>query len=406
MPRKAKYESIQARYFRWRIMPKRYGVWYADGRSNQPSVGRHSLGTKNKDEAFRLLHQLDAKMAVRQGLADPAILEADRGESLTIMEGAEAYLQHVGRPTVAGGASKSTLKRYKPVFDKFTRYATDEGVQTWDSVSKRLVEGYASWLDDNGYAYRTEYLELTTIKQAIHWLADEGLIPVRCIFKLPLQKPDGSPTYCYSQAEVRAMISYCAAAPKLLWLGRVICTLAYTGMRIGELAQLEWRDIDLDDGVIHVRDESRGATRRGDNGDRTTKSRRSRVVPIHRDLRRAFGELDPDRQGRVFLGPLGGKLKPDTVRNVLTREVLPSVARRLYPKNPSPAMLRGRVHSLRHTFCTLAYRAGWQERTILDVMGHTDSAVTQLYRHLAWDEYREAIDHFDSLDGVDDDIAN
>lgn len=398
MPKKSKYELIQSRFFRWRIMTNQFLVWYADGRSNHLNLGRHSLGTKSKDEAIQLLHQLDAVMAVRHGLADASILGEEDEEQLTLAEGVRLYLKYVGRPEVAGGASPKTVKRYKPIFQKFSEYAIEEGVESWDRVTKRLCEGYASRLESQQYAYRTQYIELTTIKQAMRWLVDEDLVPRRCLLKMQLNKPQGSPTYCYEPKEVSAIISHCVSDKELRWLGGVVSVLAYTGMRVGELAQLEGRDIDLESCVIHVRDESRGAARQGDADQRTTKSRRSRAIPIHNDLKRVFKSIKIQEKSKVFRGPLGGKLKPDTVRNVLIRDVLPAVAKQLYPKVKSPSILSGRVHSFRHTFCTLAYRAGWPERKILDLMGHTDSNITRLYRHMAFDEFRNAMDKFESLD--------
>jgi integrase len=364
VPKKAKYEQIQGCFFRWRIRPSSHGVWYADGRSNQPSVGRHSLGTKDKNDALRLIQLWDARMAVNHGIADSSVLGAKRGDSITLGEGIKKYLHHISRPKVTGGAKKSTVKRYRPVFDKFAEYSASEGVEYWDQVNRRLLESYAGWLDDHGYAYRTEYMKLTTIKQCVNWLVSEKLISRECSIHMPMPKAQGSPTYCYSEAEVRGLICFCAQNDELIWLGRVLCTLVYTGMRIGEAAQLVWDDIDLDDAIVHVRDTSRGAATSRDTAERTTKSSLGRIVPLHRELQHLFGSMSGDYRGRVFHGPRRGRLKPDTVRNVLTRDVLPHVAKAMYPRDSSPRMLDGRVHSLRHTFCTIAYRAGWPERMI------------------------------------------
>lgn len=69
----------------------------------------------------------------------------------------------------------------------------------------------------------------------------------------------------------------------------------YTGLRFGELRDLRWADIDLDagsNGVLHIR--------RGGSTD-STKTRRSRRVPMHPDVRRVI-ESTPriDGSDRVF----------------------------------------------------------------------------------------------------------
>jgi hypothetical protein len=67
MPKKRKYELIKCLHFQWRLT-RREGVRYADGRSNVPGAGRHSLGTQDHAEAVRLLPELDQQRAVDLGL--------------------------------------------------------------------------------------------------------------------------------------------------------------------------------------------------------------------------------------------------------------------------------------------------------------------------------------------------
>jgi hypothetical protein len=54
MPKKRKNELIRCRHFAWRL-GVRDGVYYADGRSNKPNAGRHSLGCRTNSEAMERL---------------------------------------------------------------------------------------------------------------------------------------------------------------------------------------------------------------------------------------------------------------------------------------------------------------------------------------------------------------
>jgi hypothetical protein len=47
VPRKAKKERIDGRYYIW-LLGTRHGVYYADGRSNRRNAGRHSLGSRDR----------------------------------------------------------------------------------------------------------------------------------------------------------------------------------------------------------------------------------------------------------------------------------------------------------------------------------------------------------------------
>jgi hypothetical protein len=177
MPAKRKQERIGGRYFVW-LLGQRNGVDVADGRSNRPCLGRHSLGARDYQHALTELQRLDLVQAVAHGLADRHLLDGDRARPpLSLEEGRRLYEAHVRRPRVTGGAKPATPKRYRAVFDKFVPFARGEGITTWNGVSAALLQGYAAWLDDEGYAYRTEYLELTCLKQAIRWLVENGHLP-------------------------------------------------------------------------------------------------------------------------------------------------------------------------------------------------------------------------------------
>src|SRR5437762_14364691 len=101
MPAKRKKERVVGAHFVW-LLGQRGGVYFADGRSNRPPAGRHSLGTKSHAEVLEALKQLDLVRAVQLGLADRALLSPAPPEQLSLAEGRRLYLQHVGRPRVVG----------------------------------------------------------------------------------------------------------------------------------------------------------------------------------------------------------------------------------------------------------------------------------------------------------------
>src|SRR5207302_1561779 len=113
MPRKRLAEKVIGPYFAW-LLSRRDGVWYADGRSSNPTnAGRHSLGTRDEQEARRRLRELDEAVAVRAGLAAAAPPKDPSYAPLPLAEGRRLYLEHAARPRVLRGVRPSSQKRYR-----------------------------------------------------------------------------------------------------------------------------------------------------------------------------------------------------------------------------------------------------------------------------------------------------
>ena len=386
-------DLIRCKYFCWRI-GRRNGVWSADGRSNPHDAGRHSLGTTDRAKAMDRLEQLDAVVAAELGLA-PAPEPASEATPLPLEAGRRLYEDHIKRPRVAGGVRASTQKRYRAVFDKFIPYAKSNNVLTWNFVTTATLHSYASHLERKDYAGKTLRNELTTLVQTQKWLIQEkhllGVEPLR----LKMRKVESQPAYCYTPEQVQAMIQHCRANPKIGWLGGVMVGLACTGLRISELASLRWTDIDLAGGRLNLTDESARPVTDG-RKRRELKSGRSRNLPIHPDLAAVLAET-PKKDGYIFHGPRGGRLKPDTVRNVLIREVITPLTERFASTDGERGFKDGRVHSFRHFFCSMCANSRVPERVVMAWLGHQDSDMIRIYYHLHDQESRTQMQKLDPL---------
>lgn len=142
---------------------------------------------------------------------------------------------------------------------------------------------------------------------------------------------------------------------------------ACTGLRLGELVALRWRDVDLRGGVLTV-------SRAISAGEETsTKSRRSRTVPLAEQAIAAFKRLlerdnFKSRDDFVFCGPAGGRLDGSAVR-----------ARFIRAQKKAQLRVR-RFHDLRHTFGTLAIRR-FDLVSVKEMMGHAQLSTTERYLH-------------------------
>lgn len=381
MARTPKKERFTCAFYVW-YLGDRKGVFTADGRSNNPDLGRHSLGTRDRKEALENLRALDRKMAVQHGLADPALLKADQtAEFLPLKEGQTRFLNHVKRPLTLGGVTQKTAKRYESVLGKFVEFSETHRIHFWHQVNTQFVQKYAAWLEQEDYKGKTLLFEIGLIKQVIRWQISEGLLPGTIAIGIKLKKAQGERTYCYTRAQIAAMIKHCRDNQDLHWLEPVVVTLAHTGLRISELAALEWADVDLEAGTIKLTDNLRNSRLSERSQAKTTKSHYNRTLSIHPQLRAILHDLPQAKDGLVFHGPRGGKIKPDTVRNILIREVLTPLKDQFPKKGKERGFEDGRLHSFRHFFCSTAANQGVPERMMMDWLGHRDSEMIRTYYH-------------------------
>lgn len=142
---------------------------------------------------------------------------------------------------------------------------------------------------------------------------------------------------------------------------------AFTGLRMGELLALRWRDIDFAGGVLLV---SRAIS---DGKETSTKSRKPRVVPLAQQAKDAVWRLRDrgcfnGRNDLVFCRDDGGPLDRSAVRKRFIRA-----------QEKAGVRVR-RFHDLRHTFGTLAIRR-FDLVSVKDMMGHSKLATTERYLH-------------------------
>ncbi len=146
----------------------------------------------------------------------------------------------------------------------------------------------------------------------------------------------------------------------------ILATLAFAGLRIGELLALRWGDVDLAAGRLRV-----GASKT-DAGIREVE-----LLPALRDelaSLRAAGDREPD--DLVFGTTSGQQQNASNVRNralaMSVRRANELLAARGNP--PLPAHLT--PHTLRRTYASLMFALGRPAPVVMEQLGHTDARLT------------------------------
>lgn len=256
-------------------------------------------------------------------------------------------------------------------------------------IDERAVKAWVADLDSG--AIRTKYGEPYTkgaIKTGVRrllgsmlryavrrrWIMADPTAGVR-LPRAPMQRVDA-----FTPAEARAIAD--AAGTLRTPTGRpcgrpmdrlIVLLLASTGMRPGEMAALDVRDVDLAHGTINV-DKTMTKAEAGHyryvQGDtKTPKGRRH--LPIPPFLRDGLEELVAGRDGGepLFTSPRGERLLYAQWSKRVFRP-----ARAAAGIDPDGRTLT--LYSLRHTFASVAIAAGADVKTLQELMGHEDATVT------------------------------
>lgn len=162
--------------------------------------------------------------------------------------------------------------------------------------------------------------------------------------------------------------------------------LAYTGVRFGEMAALQVRNLDLLRRRARIVESV--AEVHGHAVFSTPKTHQSRSVPIPRflvdDL--AAHVAGKQRDEFVFSAPRGGVLR---IRNFRRSGFEPAAA--------AVGLAGLTPHALRHTAASLAIAAGANVKVVQTMLGHKSATMTlDLYGHLLADQLDEVADAMDA----------
>ena len=147
------------------------------------------------------------------------------------------------------------------------------------------------------------------------------------------------------------------------------------GLRLSEVINLQWRDIDLNSGVTMIR-QGKGAK------DRQLWTREESLELLRAWRKRQAKECGGQHK-HVFTTKQGGLLHPRYVQRMVKRYALKAAIH----KDVTP-------HTLRHSFATDLYRNRKSIRITQEALGHANLTTTQIYTHIVNEELEEALRTF------------
>lgn len=357
-------------------MAKRRG--HGEGSVRHRSDGRWEARISLPDGKRKYLYratQKEARTALRGALRD-----LDSGLDIgaptqTVAAFLSSWLEETAKPTIR----PKTYASYKQVIRLYV--APSLGSIVLDKLNPAHVQRMMATMTARGLKPRTVGYARSVLRLALGCAVKWSILNrnVATLVKPPRQvKTRPQPL---SAAEAHALIDHARSADDRLW--PLLTTAVLTGLRIGELSGLRWRDVDLDTATLTVRHTLHRLQGIWTFSEpKTTRSARTlslppdvvdalRFVRARQTVERlASGDrwLDLDL---VFNTSKGTPIEPSNVNG------------RLHKLLDDVGLPRQGMHALRHCCASLLAAQGEDLRTIMEQSGHSQISLTaDLYVHL------------------------
>jgi len=221
-------------------------------------------------------------------------------------------------------------------------------------VNKYISSGktpreYLLGLIENGKSDETVRLAGFAIKFYLTILTKDSSEILSVLNDIPNVKREKKLPIILSKEEIESMIKSTKNINH-----RLIIQVGYSaGLRVSEIINLKWEDIDFNRDTIHIK---------------RAKGKKDRIVMLSLKVKESLMNLTPNTEGYVFLTNRGGKYTQRTIQKIIKNAAMKAGIR----KNITP-------HTLRHSFATHLLENGTDIRYIRDLLGHSDISTTLIY---------------------------
>jgi integrase len=321
-----------------------------------------------------------AREVIAQGVSD--VFTAANIESLpsaSIKSWCETWTEAKAIET-----EESTHARYKRVIERFTGFLGE--AKSKRDLSTLQASDVARFRDREAkeLSRSTANLGVKVMRICLGEAVRQGLLAVNPAVRVKLLKSTAeSKRRAFTLNEIKRVLKACGDDTE--WRGLVLFGL-YLGQRLGDLAKLTWRAVDLDSGEIAFT---------------TRKTGRRIVLPLVQPLADYLASLPASDNPNAFIFPRAASAKRTASLSNQFRQILVEAGlvqplprgHKSTGKGRSQAREASEIsfHSLRHSAVTMLKAAGVSDFIAREIVGHESAAVSRQYTHLTTDDKRAAM---------------
>lgn len=247
----------------------------------------------------------------------------------------------------------------KTVHDDIKRIKGFITAKSIKHVQKITVNELSSYLDEKilkkKFKKSTANRTITNVKTWLNFCIDHELIKSNPIARIKTySKLEKNPVRFYDKNNMEKILA--AAAELGSEYHKMIGLGIFAGLRVSEILNIEWQNIDFDKKIIQVVNKD----------SFKTKSRKFRIIPLNSRLNDILKPCKLESGLCVF---------PD-------RKFITAPKFHLYKIQKKAELKEEGFHILRHTFGARLAEAGVSPYKIKEWMGHSSLRMTEIYMHL------------------------
>ena len=271
------------------------------------------------------------------------------------------------------GLSKNTIQSYESDIYQLYQWNLSKNKKRITEIKKFDTSQYISYLFSQNLKSSSVNRKISSLKTFFNFLLKKKLIEVNPFADQIMPKKPVSLPKSISEDDVVKLLD----APKedsLIGIrDRAMLELLYaSGVRISELVNIKFSDLDLERNIIKV----------------FGKGSKERLVPFGEDAAQCISAYIDERKKNkslasikyIFLNNRGKKISRHAFWHRLKEYCLEIGLK----QDISP-------HTLRHAFATHLLNRGADLRSVQVLLGHSDLSTTQIYTHIAKQRLSELV---------------
>lgn len=272
------------------------------------------------------------------------------------------------------GVKESTYIRYRNTIENHIK--PDLGKYPINKISTSLMEQFVSRklqngrIDGNGGLSPKSMSDIMVIvKESFKYAQSYGVIVV-CSFERISFKKNAQEMRVLSLLEEQRLLSVLFKDFDRYKMGVFICL--YTGIRIGELCALQWKNVSLSENAIKIE-----YTMQRLQSENLNAVQKTRIIVTEPKSYAALRTIPLPEFVIDVIKPFAGS--PNTY--VLSGECKKIIEPRTMQNKFKTYLAEGKIeeanfHSLRHTFATRCIEAGFDVKTLSEILGHSSVKIT------------------------------